>query len=442
MSLTINDLWRGLLTARHQKLLSDVLLNEAISVLQTGNDNGVLDLQHDFEDILRHRARELAEATKLWTLPIREVQNYEPVRLYNVGHDLIKKWSGNSAKIAKASSIDSKCQDLTGISRILRTLRNRNAHTHEELEDHGNASLLAGAILRLLEISEIKEAWVEDCSSLRNEAYAVLRSVAEGIDTETDPGSQTDRIIEEIHSVIMETKDRQNTISNSIDTDSEDNPKSGRTLTKNDLSPEYWTLKIQHSLDGISEQHSLELGILTDLISNVSKLDRGLNAKEKRVEYKINELERLLTEILSKERYTETRDPIHSENSSDDKPQDSRDEELDDEEFDDEIEELLGEERPKLILTPEQARQRFLGLRKLIKNSNDFSEYVENWENIFMGPIVDIILSDRVMDADEFRKNKKISKRYKEHQEIMDEQLDLFGESIWKIMREVDWPSE
>jgi hypothetical protein len=442
MSLKISELWRGLLSPRNQKLLTEILLNEALLVLQFAKESGAFDFNNAYVEVLSSRATELSEAAKLWTLPVYGILMSEPVRLYAIGYE-IQKSTSNSTMRAQAISTDTKCQDISGISKILRTHRNRMAHTHDDIDDHGNASILAGAILRLLEISEIRGAWREKCARLREDGYTVLRTVTDGISSDnlSESESQTKKIISDIHALLIDNSKADDPAQQRSLDNKETLGSSGRTLTKDDLTPEFWTSKFQSSIEGIRDQHSLGLKILTDLISNLAHLDRGVEASSKKVELRIDELEHTLSDLLlTRVSNLDGNGTIQTDRKNIAELE-VPDEDIDDEDYEDNLTESLEEVSLNPTLTPEQARQRFLGLRKLIKDSLDFSEYIENWQNIFMGPIIDTILNDRVMNTEEFRTNKTISLRYKEHQDIMDEQLAIFGESIEKIMRNVDWPS-
>lgn len=182
---SINKQWRCFFDGENHRLISNILasifndfLKTALKykiVLDTAENHQILK-QIDKDDI-SHTAK-LADTffeTKFFNRSGNKIRC-----TLNSG---LKKFQRESSITLNIGEIDKlkldihKCGQFENISKILLQARNTNAHWHAPIEDSGNAALVSGAILRLLELFELESFQANDLERIRNIAIQLILSI-------------------------------------------------------------------------------------------------------------------------------------------------------------------------------------------------------------------------------------------------------------------------
>lgn len=111
----------------------------------------------------------------------------------------LKKFHKDPSKILNVNELDELKLDIhrsgqfETISKIILQARNINAHWHAPIEDAGNAALVSGAILRLIELFDLDKIDIDKVDKLRNISTNLILSIGMYENNEIDIVSNIDK---------------------------------------------------------------------------------------------------------------------------------------------------------------------------------------------------------------------------------------------------------
>ena len=204
--------WRLFFYGENHQLLSNILVSIFNDFLKIGlHYKIILDTPENQQILKRIDKNDISHTAKL-------ADTYFETKFFNrAGNKIkctlssgLKKFQKESSLLLSVNELDKlkldihKCGQFETISKILLQARNINAHWHVPIEDSGNAALVSGSILRLLELFELENFDSNKLEKLRNLSSQLILSIGmfetnESFDSEIQPEDEpsSEKIIED-----------------------------------------------------------------------------------------------------------------------------------------------------------------------------------------------------------------------------------------------------
>ena len=184
-TLSLDRQWRLFFYGENHQLISNILASIFNDFLKKGLKYKIILENPENEQILKRvEENDISHTSKLAdtyfeTIFINRAGN----RIKCILSSALKKFQKESALNLSINEIENlkidihKCGQFETISKIILQARNINAHWHTPIEDSGNAALVSGSILRLLELFELKEFSNDKLEKLRELCINLIKSI-------------------------------------------------------------------------------------------------------------------------------------------------------------------------------------------------------------------------------------------------------------------------
>ena len=218
--------WRLFFYGENHQLLSNILVAIFNDFLQIGlKYKIILDIPENQQILKRVDKNDISHTAKL-------ADTYFETKFFNrAGNKIkctlssgLKKFQKESSLLLNINELDKlkldihKCGQFETISKILLQARNINAHWHVPIEDSGNAALVSGSILRLLELFELEHFDSIKLEKLRNLSSRLILSIGmfetnefQDIETKSEHEESTEKNNENEQNVFPEENDLEET---------------------------------------------------------------------------------------------------------------------------------------------------------------------------------------------------------------------------------------
>jgi hypothetical protein len=454
-----NDQWRSLLRPANQMLIMHVLKIQFADIYLAGKAANIISPTHEEQRALHDTPDDLVQICKLYfTTRFSNPTGEQRFGVDSIGYHLIQNPSYREAidlTSAQAQLFRRRTIDIPVIARVIRDHRNYQAHDNAEIDDEGNAALLASSVLRLLEIVKIPEDRESECGLLRDEAFRILHSISENDQTE----SQDDSAQSKFDEVISEVSNLRKALSNQTENESSAEKldvamqsKFSGTIRKEHLNTEHLAKELGRQLERVEQKQDIIFPMIEQMLQSLrqgekneadlaNKLADELRGIAFGQENLIARLDKKV-EIALQTIPAATKDAIADfakQLPSIEDPEDNwvEDETIDFDENDSTqpVPTLVSSTGSGTTITREQGRQRLLSLRNDIRRRFQ----IENWENILQGPIIDAMLRGQVTDLEEWKVADDISWRFLKHSGLMTQQLEEHWGQISDILENIEW---
>ena len=182
---SIDKQWRSFFIGENHQTLSNILVKIFNDFLKTSlKYKLILDTPENQQILKRVDENDISHTAKL-------ADTYFETKFFNrAGNKIkcninsaLKKYQKDQSLILSINELDKikldihKSGQFETISKILLQARNINAHWHAPIEDAGNAALVSGSILRLLELFPLENLEEKKLEKLRNIASDLISTI-------------------------------------------------------------------------------------------------------------------------------------------------------------------------------------------------------------------------------------------------------------------------